>query len=118
MLCFVSMFRATLIFVLILPALAGAEGISLSLDQWKQMDRGQKVIELAPLKKLMQAVESAPDSSISIRYPGGDQGMAWVEQLRDWLVSLGVASSRMILEPGSGEADVILLQLQSSRPIQ
>jgi len=112
------MFRVALIFVLILPAIAVAESISLPLDQWKQIDRGQNVVELVPLTRWMQIFESAPDNSVSIRYPGGDQGMAWAEQLRDWLVSLGVASSRIILEPGSGKADVIVLRSQSGRPSQ
>ncbi|HEC12241.1 MAG TPA: hypothetical protein ENI80_03180 [Acidiferrobacteraceae bacterium] len=112
------MIRAVLIFVLVLPAMVVAESISLPLEQWKQMDRGQKVIELAPLKKLMKAVELAPDSSINIRYPGGDQGVTWAGQLRDWLVSLGVASSRMILEPGSGKADMMVLEIQPGAPTQ
>jgi hypothetical protein len=47
-----------------------------------------------------------------IRYPGGDAGNAWAEAVRDWLVALGVASKRIVLEPGSSSPDALTLLTQ------
>jgi hypothetical protein len=48
---------------------------------------------------------------IEIQYPGGEEGEFWVQELSDWLVSLGVPSNRMIIVPGSGSGDMIKFDL-------
>jgi len=38
----------------------------------------------------------------------GAVGAAWAVELREWLVALGVASARIILEPGDAEDALVL----------
>ena len=49
--------------------------------------------------------------SIELRYPGGEEGEFWVQQLADWLVSLGIPSDRLVAIPGSGAGDSIKFAL-------
>ena len=48
---------------------------------------------------------------IELRYPGGEEGEFWVQELTDWLVALGIPSERMITIPGSGTDDRIKFAL-------
>jgi len=50
---------------------------------------------------------------VTIRYPGGDKGNAWALELREWLVALGIPSNYIVLEPGSGGQDRLLLLLEA-----
>ncbi len=93
-----------------LPMVAQAERVSLPLKKWPKPPSGEALVKLEPLQKIIAAFDQETGSRIAIRYPGGDAGTAWAEEVRDWLVSLGVSSSRIALEPGSGKADTIILE--------
>ncbi|GIS88566.1 MAG: hypothetical protein CM1200mP18_12760 [Gammaproteobacteria bacterium] len=54
-----------------------------------------------------------PRQQVTIRYPGGDKGNAWALELREWLVALGIPSNYIVLEPGSGGQDRLLLLLEA-----
>ena len=53
-----------------------------------------------------------PDQQVEIRYPGGESGMLWAEELRDWLVSLGIPLNRIQTLSGSAVADRLLINLR------
>ena len=59
----------------------------------------------------MQRWMLQPNGIIELRYPGGEEGEIWVQDVIDWLVALGVPSSSMQTLPGSGTNDTIYLVL-------
>lgn len=92
------------------PPMQGAMGLSVSAEQWKAQEksprRGETLVTLPGLLMVMQEVVRQPDSSVMLHYPENERGEVWVEELRDWLVALGLPANRIQLIPGSN-GDVI-----------
>lgn len=72
--------------------------------------RGETIVTLPGLLAVMQQVVQQPGSGVVLHYPEDEQGEAWADELRDWLVALGLASNRIQLTPGSN-AGVINISL-------
>ncbi len=53
----------------------------------------------------------APQAIIEIRYPGGEPGILWASELRDWLISLGIPSDKIATYSGSPNGDELILQI-------
>ena len=70
------------------------------------------ILSIPPIKKLLALFVEDPRQQVTIRYPGGDEGNAWALELREWLVALGIPSNYIVLEPGSGGQDRLLLLLE------
>ncbi len=79
----------------------------LHAEQWELARSGETVLSLPVLNKVIKAWLSKKDKKIEIQYPGGEDGELWVQELTDWLVSLGIPSRHMVTTPGSGIDDVI-----------
>jgi len=104
--------RLPLILLLSLPFAAAAENAKLAADEWGAPKSGQEVLAREPVRKILEAHAATPNTVVSIRYPGGDRGSTWAQELRGWLVAFGIDSARISLEPGSGDADVVRLELR------
>ena len=74
--------------------------------QEKSPRSGKALVTLPGLLAVMQNVVQQPGSGVALHYPEDERGEVWVEELRDWLVALGLSSSRIQLIPGSS-GDVI-----------
>lgn len=85
---------------------------SVSATEWAQPRSGEMVSTLPGVRAAM--AELSPTDSIAIHHPGGDQGIWWAEELRGWLTTLGMSSSRVELVPGSGETDMMYLNIMRS----
>jgi len=84
---------------------------ALYAEQWELARSGETILSLPVLKKVIQAWLSDKQKKIEIQYPGGEDGEFWVQELADWLVSLGIPSKNMVITPGSGADDVIKLNI-------
>jgi hypothetical protein len=82
-------------------------------DDWPDRRTTKTVLSIPPIKKLLALFIEDPRRQVTIRYPGGDKGNAWALELREWLVALGIPSSYIVLEPGSGGQDRLLLLLEA-----
>lgn len=51
-------------------------------------------------------------SRLLIRYPGGETGQLWAQELRAWLIALGVPSARLRTEPGGVPDDQLRLAVE------
>jgi hypothetical protein len=90
------------------PAAIVAENtMVLHAEQWEMARSGELLLTLPVLKKLVTAWLNEKQKMIEIQYPGGEEGEFWVQELTDWLVSLGIPSNHMITTPGSGSDDMI-----------
>ena len=88
-----------------------AKGWVLQAEQWEFARSGESLLSLPVLNDVMNHWLKDKQKLIEIQYPGGEEGEFWVQELADWLVSLGVPSNRMIIVPGSGSGDMIKFDL-------
>ena len=85
-------------------------------SEWARPRNGEGITRLPGLQQVMQELLRWRDGRIVVRYPGGEEGILWAEELRSWLVALGIASSQIDLVPGAKRADTIELSpIRSSR---
>ena len=91
--------------------LAQGVNIDLRVETWDIPRHGESVLEIPELSSVMQKWMTDPQQKIELRYPGGEEGELWVEELRDWFVALGMPSSVMRIYPGSNAEDVINIVL-------
>lgn len=86
---------------------------SLSAEVWARPRSGANVAAMPAVRESVQALLEAPDNStLVIRYPGGEEGNLWAEELQVWLISLGIDADKMDLRPGSSEPDQIELYIE------
>jgi hypothetical protein len=83
----------------------------LHAEQWELARSGETILSLPVLKQVVGAWLADKQKVIEIQYPGGEDGEFWVQELTDWLVSLGVPSDNMVTTPGSGADDVIKFKI-------
>ena len=81
--------------------------VELHAEQWEMARSGDSLLMLPVLNKVVTAWLDDRHKVIEIQYPGGEEGEFWVQELTDWLVSLGIPSRSMITTPGSGSDDKI-----------
>lgn len=80
-------------------------------EEWELARSGETIMALPSLKQVIGQWLHDRQKRIEIRYPGGEEGEFWLQQLTDWLVALGIPSDRMLISPGSGADDIIILGL-------
>jgi len=93
------------------PSMKAATDWELHAEQWELARSGETILSLPVLNQLIRAWLSEKQKMIEIQYPGGEDGEFWVQELTDWLVSLGIPSKYMVTTPGSGADDVIKFNL-------
>ena len=97
--------------VLFSTGASAEERWGVSATEWAQPRSGEMVSTLPGIRAALTAVSQIPSSRVAIHHPGGDQGIWWAEELKGWLITLGLDSNRVELVPGSGEADMMYLLL-------
>ncbi len=85
--------------------------IELHAETWDIPRHGETLLKVPELASVMQKWMANPQQKIELRYPGGEEGELWVEELKDWFVSLGVPSGLIQAFPGSHAEDVINIVL-------
>lgn len=83
----------------------------LTAEMWARPRSGSAVMEMIPVRNAVRQLLTTPDGRLLIRYPGGDDGSIWAQELQAWMVSLGVGPALISMRPGSGEPDQIELQI-------
>ena len=92
----------------------GQQGLrTLSAELWARPRSGAAVAAMPAVRESVQDLLSAPaEAKLVIRYPGGEEGNLWAEELHVWLISLGIDANLMDLRPGSSEPDQIELYIE------
>ena len=93
------------------PSSADVTAWKLHAEQWELARSGETILSLPVLKQVINAWLPDKQKVIEIQYPGGEDGEFWVQELTDWLVSLGIPSNNMVTTPGSGADDVIKFKI-------
>jgi len=98
-----------LILALLVTVNVFAEDVNTMLraETWDIPRHGEALLNVAELSSVMQTWMADTKQKIELRYPGGEEGELWVEELKDWFVSLGVPSDVIQVAPGSNAEDII-----------
>lgn len=102
--------RLFLLFLVTMPVSAEVMG-TLSAAEWARPRHGEWLSAHPTLVAVMEQLQQSPQSVVQLRYPGGDDGVLWAEELQAWLVALGLESERIETLPGSGDNSVIQLEV-------
>lgn len=101
-----------LAFLLGVSAPVGAGPVrSISAEDWSRPRDGNWISRLPALVATVQDHLQSPERRIRIRYAGGEEGEIWAEELRSWLIALGIEGRRIELLPGAQRVDQIELSV-------
>ena len=90
--------------------------VTVTAEQWARPRSGEAVAQLRELVRLVEVLDRNPSQRLVVRHASGDDGTLWAEELRSWLVALGIPSVNIELAPGALEADKLLLELRRNTP--
>jgi hypothetical protein len=102
--------RLFLLFVWSLPVTAETVW-TLSAADWARPRNGEWLVAHPALQAALEKLQQSPQSVMQLRYPGGDEGVLWVEELQAWLVALGLESERIETLPGSDDEAAIRIEI-------
>lgn len=97
-------FRSILLLVSLLPSSfpSFAETTSgrsvIGADIWARPRSGADLASLPELRALIEVFERQPDGQVVVRHGTGEEAGLWAEEMRSWLVALGIPSSRVRTE--------------------
>lgn len=108
--------RIVIIIALFLASdLAVAADWVVSAELWSRPRSGQELMSMEPVHQAVADWRAAPGSRMIINYPGGESGILWAEELRDWLVALGLPSADIDLQAGGTRIDQVLLHVEQQK---
>ena len=104
----------------VMGALQAAERqYSVSAEEWARPRQGDLLVTYPGLNEAIQAWNRHRGGRIRVRHPSGEEGVLWAEELRDWLVALGVPSNQIETVPGSRDAaniDLVFMLREEIKP--
>ncbi len=103
----------TLFFFLVTSSYAANREI-LHANEWSVPKNATTLLAMPAIQRIMQELQKNINNSLEIRYPGGDEGTLWANELRSWLIALGLSSKRIELVPGSSVSTIIELDVLSN----
>jgi hypothetical protein len=104
-----------LLFLFLLVPMSSSHALDtahvLTAEQWAVPRSVETILQMPALVGAMEELQATPGARLLIRYPGGDAGSLWMNELHSWLVSLGVPSRSMDRVPGSASERTIELEI-------
>ena len=80
-------------------------------NEWSVPKQTKTLLAMPAISNSMTKLQNDLESTLMVKYPGGDEGTLWANELRSWLIALGLSSSRIELIPGSAISTTIELQV-------
>ena len=84
---------------------------ALTEEQWDLVKQGEQLLTMSVMQQAVDAWSLQQGQAIELRYPGGEEGELWVQELKDWLISLAIPSKYLFSVAGSGKAGVIIIRI-------
>ena len=111
-----AMTRWPVLVVMLIGASAGAaEPMQvITAEQWARPRSGEWLVQLPAIKRTVRAYLGEDAQRILIRHPRGEEGVLWAEELRGWLIALGVPSEDVSVQPLSGREDAVELEVTAA----
>jgi len=103
--------RFLFLLLCLMPVSYAAEESVVVLDAefWFMPRHGDVVAEHYGVRAAIKKMIADPDAYLALRYPDNETGELWGQELRAWLVSLGVVSDRMELQAGYDQLEGVAL---------
>lgn len=106
-----------LLIMLICMAVSSAESVEfITADEWARPRTGESLVRMPALKRTVRdylgrksGQNDQRGQHILIRHPRGEEGVLWAEELRGWLVALGIPSADIAVSAQSTRIDAIEL---------
>lgn len=89
--------------------LAAADTYRLDADRWASPRSGAAIAQMEPVRRAVQELARTPGSMLQLRYPGDEAGELWGQELRAWLIALGIGAERIELAPAAAQAEAVEL---------
>ena len=83
--------------------------------EWPNDKTADVLLQIPKIRQAISTLLDSDNTELIIRYPGGDAGNQWAIDLNDNLISLGIDSDRIILEPGSGIDETMIVIVAERR---
>lgn len=93
-----------------------AEERRLSHSEWSVPRDAGTVLTMSALRESVQALLDEDHRHLLIRYPGGEEGTLWAEEVRAWLIALSIDAERIELAPGASDNETLELQILHTEP--
>lgn len=92
-------------------SVVSGEPLVLTSADWARPRSGEMLMQQPVLEQVRQAFEREPGGVIVIGHATNEAGQLWAEELRAWLVALGVSSARIRLAARPEMEDVLTLDV-------
>ena len=109
-----NIFRNGIAALLIFVAAPALAELTISTAEWPEIRTASRILALPAIQQAVAEIEAAADRTIVIYFPGGDHGEHWAQELRQWLIVLGIKGEKIQLAPGSGMISALLLKTERS----
>ncbi len=83
--------------------------------EWPDDASADVVLQIPQIRRAVSRLLESEHARLIVRYPGGDAGNEWALDLRAMLISLGIESKYIMLEPGSGIDETMVVIVASNR---
>lgn len=93
----------------ITPVVAAPAVYQITAEQWAMPRHGERLLQFPAIRAVLQEWDQNPDLKIEISYPGGETGELWVQEMKDWLIALGISSGNIQTLAGSSASDILEL---------
>ena len=101
--------------LLLFSSLAVADPVIINADQWARPRSGAVIVQDFGLAPLIEALDRQPDGVLVVDHARSDEGSVWAEELRAWLVALGVSSAQIVLTPRGSDNGRITVDVRGYR---
>jgi len=85
--------------------------VDITADEWSRPRSAEMLVQIPTLRKIILEFNRHEGVSLVVRYPGGEEGLLWANELKDWLVSLGIPSAGIKMQSGHSDIGKISLIL-------
>lgn len=92
--------------VLVLAATTSRAGISeevVAAGDWKAPATVEEAAARPALNRTLSAYLAEPGRWVRLAHAGGAEGSAWAQDMRAWLITLGIPANRIRIDPGMTE---------------
>lgn len=83
--------------------------------EWPDDASADVVLQIPQIRRAVSRLLESEHTQLIVRYPGGDAGNEWALDLRAMLISLGIESKYIVLEPGSGIDETMVVIVATKR---
>lgn len=107
-----------LLIMMICGSVFAAESVQIiTADEWARPRSGESLAQMPALKQTVREYlsnDAGDGQRILIRHPRGEEGVLWAEELRGWLVALGITSEDIVVSPESTRVDALELAVSDT----